>query len=279
MQADGRIGVAVVGEDELHRALAMALFDAALGALAEERHADWIEVELLRQWLVFDGGTSARRGYYDIHRDDPLPTRPGVRIRTAGFINGEPLGPAASKLRHLFAFHALQDCPPDVVVILVDTDGEPRLSHSAEQVRQFARTLDAPPLLVFGLPHRDAEGWLFAAPLPADEETTRRHQAACAVLSFDPTRQPERLTSHPNHASTDAKRVVRFVLLGEGDGLAPGHPASRAPNEEADALAARLAASLPRALTYYTCNLAPFIQDLMDTQALAFRDFLPEVRP
>jgi hypothetical protein len=277
MQADGTIGVAVVGEDEVHRALAMALFDGALREFAEARGADWVEAENVRAWLVFDGAERARRSYYDSHREDPLPSpRPSVRVKTTGFIDGQPAGPGAAKLRYLYTFHALQAAPPDVVVILADSDGDTRLVASAEQVRRFTLRLEHPPVLVIGTPHRDAEAWLMAAPFPSDAESARRLVAARAALSFDPALQPERLTSSPNDAPTDAKRVLRFVLLHEGDRLAQGTPRTGPPSpEESDALATRLATDLSRARSYEACGLDAFLTDLSAAVTILFRDFVP----
>lgn len=279
MRADGTVGVAVVGEDEVHRALAMGLFDGALAAMAAERGADWLEPATSRTWLVYDGGARERRGYYDSHREDPLPGPVGRRVQPTGFIDGRPAGPGASKLRHLYLLHSLQANPPDVVVLLMDTDGDHELVASAEQIRTFVQRFDSPPLLVIGTPHRDAEGWLFVAPVEPGEATKRLAQARTA-LSFDPTQQPERLTASPNDAVTDAKRVLRFVVLGEGTELARGRPRSAPPSPaEADELVERLAARLDRAATYEACGLARFVRDLHAAVATTFRDSLPPARP
>lgn len=280
MPTDGAIGVAVVGEDEVHRALAMALFDGALATLAAERGADWLVVDDARTWLVFDGGERVRRGFYDSHREDPLPTRPGRRIRTTGHINGRPAGPGAAKLRRLFTYHALQPEPPGMVVLLTDTDGDERTAASAEQVRELVTGLEDPPALVIGMPHRDAEAWLFAAALPTDAQTAERLAAARKALSFDPSREPERLTSSPNDAMTDAKRVLRFVLLHEGEELARGRPRTGPPTpDEADEIAERLARDLDRASTFRNCGLSDFVRDLRAAVATTFRDHVPPAAP
>lgn len=268
MPVDGCIRVAIIGEDEVHRALAMALLDAVMLDIFQKCSADWLmEIDEVRSWVVDASG----KLFYDSHRDEPPPRK----LRTAGHIRGEPLKPGASKLRHLYLLHTQQSPAPDLVIILQDTDGSPSLQAAANQVLQLWEP-DFP-VLVIGLPHRDADAWLFAAPAP--DEVSSRLELARKVLSFDPFHEPERLTSSPNHAITDAKRVVQYVLLGEGEELRIGHPKSKPPSN-ADELAQRLTTDLPRLRRFVGCGLASFIDALSLAIGTIFREHLPmEPRP
>lgn len=280
MSAKPKVVVAVVGEDRVHHALAVALFDAILLELPDVRKARLKDAASVRDWAPVVAGP-ADALFYDSHRDDPLPGPRHRENRARGYIHGKPVQPGAAKLRRLYLLHAYQPQPPDLVVILQDTDNDPRLLDGAAQVAALAKDdweraspTRKPPRLVIGLPHRDAEGWFFAAPVPAD--AAARLQTAKKVLNFDPSVQPERLTSRPNHAPADAKRVVRFVLLNDGSTIGEGTPASRPPDpDEAAELAGRVASDLKRLSSFEKCNMAPFIRELRAAVGDVFASQLP----
>jgi hypothetical protein len=278
MSPDGRVTIAIVGEDEVHRALAMALMDGVLAAAAGARGADWLDPHHVREWVVVpEGQDQPGRRFYNSHWDHPLPVHGRRRPPSFGRRAGRPLAPGASRLRHLYQLHALQPEPPDLLVILQDTDGNLELCLAGDDLRRMVQdSFHDGPAVVVGFPHRDAEAWLMAAPILPDGESAQRLDAARVALSFDPAKQPERLTSSPNDAVTDAKRVLRFVVLQEGERLAQGTPGSVPPSPtEADELACRLAQHLDRARAYQACNLAGFVLDLDAAVVTVFRDFIP----
>ena len=148
------------------------------------------------------------------------------------------------------------------VVLLQDTDGDTRLPQGARQVLRWARHKTELPPCAIGTPHRDAEAW-FMALLDLSTKESLRNRKATKTLNFDPTRHPERLTSCPNDKITDAKRVVRYVLLQEGRTLTQGRPQSRPPTpDEADTLSRRLASDLDNLNGFKGCELTSFLQEL-----------------
>ena len=270
--ADDGLCIYVVGEDEVHRALAMALVRRVAEELAVARDADYFEVDGALRWsgLIETTGVPERMRWSDIHADVPE----SHRVRLAGHIQGQPVGPGARKLRGKFVECARADRAAGMVVLLSDTDADPRLIRGARQVLDWAATQDDLPPVAIGTPHCDAEGWLMATQSLSLEQKVRL-ASATQVLSFNPSLQPERLTSHPNDAVTDAKRVLQFVILGAGDVLAHGRPASKPPNLEADDLAQALASDLRRLDPLTACRLAPFIADLRVAVARLLAQHLP----
>lgn len=267
--SEGGVPVYVVGEDQVHRALGMALVDAVISKLAHDRDADWVDPDTVRRWsaLAEPPGIAENRRWGNINGPST--------IRLHGRLDGAPYLPGARQLRSAVVEHARAERSPGLLVLLRDTDGDPEIARGAQQVRDWIDSRrDLPPTAI-GCPHRDAEAWFFAASGLTGEEAQRLDQA-CRVLSFDPTRQPERLTSSPNDARTDAKRVVRFVLLAEGSKLAKGTPASRPPSpDQADALAERVASDLDQLASYDDCGLAPFVDGLKKALVVALDSHLP----
>lgn len=57
----------------------------------------------------------------------------------------------------------------------------------------------------------EIEAWHVAGFEPRDDEERRRLKEVREALSFDPRTQSHRLTSHPNDARTDAKRLLEAL--------------------------------------------------------------------
>jgi len=101
----------------------------------------------------------------------------------------------------------------------VNTDGDPRRLAGLKQAFEgFSWPL---PILV-AAPHQDAEAWFVAGFVPLNDAEQRRLSEIKGRLSFDPAEEPHRLTAHPNDAPTDAKRVLRILLLDEDESRPPG---------------------------------------------------------
>ncbi len=269
---DGLLRFVVVGEDHVHRALAMGLCDAVACKLAHDRDADWFDPEHHREWWApdMDAHTPANRRF--------RPLKNPTRRRYHGHIGGRPAGPGAQKMRGVF-LDLLQEQPrPNLVVMLQDSDGDGRIAESAIQVLHYLNEIEGAPPLVIGIPNRDAEAWFLAAGVESRGQRERL-AAARKILPFDPTHQPERLTSSPNDSPTDAKRVVRFVLLEDGDKLATGRPASLPPSpDEADLLAQRLGRVLVVGESYEACGLADFVRALAVASQSVWAKHLPRAR-
>ena len=195
-----RLGIA--GEDNGHYTVATRLVDAAL----LDRHT-WLTDRL-----------SAHRSHCGVHpgdpwhkydRDDANDLRPieidGRRIAPSGHINGKPLRPEAGMWRKILLLFCHRKPRPDAVLLIRDLDGYPtRLGG----MQQAARELEWPFPIAIAAPQPEVEAWWvsgFTPTLPAEHSALR---ALTRELSFNPTTESQRLTSHPNDAPTDAKRVL-----------------------------------------------------------------------
>ena len=261
-EGDARISLAVVGEDHLHALLAKNLTDHVWLTLVHNHDAPWLEtLDQHRRWYVLPhlGGA----GYLDSHKTGAELWPPEIKPRLQRRLGGVPLAAGAHRLLEWRALFALQSPPPEMVVVLLDTDGRDDLAPEVMRVLTWAAG-EPGPRLVVGLPAPEAEAWLVAGWRPTTSAETQRSADAQKLLSFDATQHPEKLTSHPNTALQDAKRVVQFVILGEGDTLVACSSRAPRPQEAVVAVGALLARLGPQP-AYQRCGLAHFIEQL-DTQ-------------
>ncbi|MEQ1567976.1 MAG: hypothetical protein ABMA64_20220 [Myxococcota bacterium] len=247
MPLDGRALIAVAGEDEAHRVLATALVDAVILERATGRWPERDEVDHARTYCGF----AESSGFYRFQQlDSDLRERWPKKFFRVTRVEDQPAGEATWFIT-LYQLFSLRSAPPDVLVGLRDVDDK-SLVAAADRARRYIETLEPKMVVVFGLPYRDAEAW-FVAGLTSDRLDEARQE-----LGFDPTAEPHRLTSQPNGAKTDAKRVLRF-LLGEGESLA-GAPSRAAP--DLDSLAERTLGDLARLERAEATGLASFIEQL-----------------
>ena len=94
---------------------------------------------------------------------------------------------------------------PDVVVLARDIDGYPERCEGVTQVRNG---LNWPFKVAFAGPDPEVEAWYVAGFVPNGKAENEELEKVRKELSFDPTTESHRLTSHPNDAHTDAKRVL-----------------------------------------------------------------------
>lgn len=214
MASDSRLLIAVAGEDHAHRVLAMRLVDAVVLERADGGWPARDELAHFRVWCGWrdDPNDAEERCFYPIFGlvEDLREVTPKRFFRT-NRIGDEPAGEALWFIS-LYQLFALRSPRPDLLIGMRDASDR-GLERQAERACDYLRdTLGAEMTVVFGLPYRDAEAW-FVAGLGGVPEG--RRAMAKRTLQFDPIAQPHRLTSEPNTAVTDAKRVLRF-LLGEG---------------------------------------------------------------
>lgn len=161
-------------------------------------------------------GREATEAWYRYRPDHAksLPPRIGGRpVRLHGHIGGVPQKRDARKWREVLWIFGAREPRPDVVVLATDLDGEPTRREGMEQVR----TLPWPFAVVLATPEPEVEAWIVAGFQPESEREHRVLDALRTELSFDPTKQPARLTSHPNDAPTDSKRVLDRLTDGDHD--------------------------------------------------------------
>lgn len=194
--------IGFAGEDENHFRIATALVDDALVS-----RVDWVRdvLDSCREWR----GLRSGERWYKYAPQDANDLRPvtidSVTIRPQGWIAGEPLKPEAGMWRRVLLLFCHADPRPDIVVLARDLDGYPARRDGIEQV---CRGLAWPFAIVAATPEPEIEGWIVTGFVADNEEERARLEQLRGELSFDPTQHPHRLTSHPDDAPTDAKRVL-----------------------------------------------------------------------
>jgi hypothetical protein len=203
--------IAFAGEDENHFRVVTALVDDALVT-----SIDWVRdaLESCRAWR----GLYGEERWYKYDPDDANDLRPltiaGVTIKPQGRIAGEPLKPEAGMWRKVLLLFCHRDPRPDIVVLARDLDGYPDRRDGLEQV---CTALAWPFAIVAATPEPEIEGWIVSGFVPGDDGERRSLEQLRRELSFDPTLHSHRLTSHPNDAATDAKRVLSRLCNGDAD--------------------------------------------------------------
>jgi hypothetical protein len=203
--------IGFAGEDENHFRVATALVDDALMS-----KLDWVRdiLDSCRAWR----GLHVGQRWYKYAPEDAFDLRPvtvaGMTIRPQGWIAGEPLKPEAGLWRRVLLLFCHADPRPDVVVLARDLDGYPGRRDGIEQV---CRGLAWPFAIVAATPEPEIEGWIVTGFVPNDDAERTRLQQLRRELSCDPVLQPHRLTSRPNDAPTDAKRVLSRLCGGDPD--------------------------------------------------------------
>lgn len=226
--AEAAYRIALVCEDEAHVALATGLIDRIVLHEAREAGADYIDEETIDYYRRYSGLRGNERYYplTDARRDvEVLDRRPmigGRPVRLTGHIRGRPLCPEAAMWRRIFALFVAQDAPPAAIIVVRDTDRKEARLSGLEQALELMRVEVAAPLpIVAATPEPEAEAWLVAGFVPVNENERKRLVALAQKISFDPTRQPHRLSAGSGNAPTDAKRVLRILFFDEDESKPP----------------------------------------------------------
>jgi len=194
--------IGLVCEDHGHFSAVTRLVDAALVA----GHA-WLDgiLEDCRKWR----GLADDEPWYKYDPADANDLRPivldGRRVAPHGHIGGVPLKPEAGMWRRALMLLCDREPRPDVVVLARDLDGYPERREGIDQV---VANLPWPFKITVAAPQPEIEAWFVSGFVPTDAAEKQRLADLSRDLSFDPTLRSERLTSHPNDATTDAKRVL-----------------------------------------------------------------------
>lgn len=265
--------IALVCEDQAHRALATFLVDRVLIAEALERGAaHWVNegsIGWLRSFCGLDasGHEPEHLRFCPVNRafqaakNLPDQLRIGTRpIKLRGRIDSKPLKPEAGLWRRVLLLFATASPRADALIVVHDTDGNPeRLAGLRQALELLNEISDNPPLRVLiAAPHQDAEAWFIAGFIPQDKAESLRLEDLKAELSFNPLEEPHRLTASPNDAPTDAKRVLRILAFNE--------EASRPPTlEELPDLCERTLGDLALLEKRgHDCNLVDFLTQLRE---------------
>jgi hypothetical protein len=194
--------VGIACEDDGHFSAIIRLVDHEL-VMAHS----WLDgiVENCRSWR----GVRQGELWYKYDPKDADDVRPievgGKRISPQGHIAGEPLKPEAGMWRRVLLHFCHVEPRPNLVILVRDLDGYPERWGGLTQVRNG---LTWPFAIVVAAPQPEIEAWRVAGFVPNDVRERRELDALKRDLSFDPTTESHRLTSHPNDVATDAKRVL-----------------------------------------------------------------------
>ena len=200
-------------EDGGHYLAVTTLVDAVL-----VRDVGWLvsdTVEHCREWRGYERGQPwSKCGRDDAPRAFEID---GRRVSLHGPIDGAPLKHGARMWREVLWRFTLLDPRPDVVVLAQDGDGRrhDRLG-GLDQVRRAA-SLRWPFRIVVAMPEPEIEAWHVAGFEPGNEAEHATLARVRADLSFDPRIESHKLTSQPNDAATDAKRVLARLCGSDTD--------------------------------------------------------------
>lgn len=201
--------IAVVAEDEGHYWVTTRIIDAVL-----ERGVPWMAgiVESCRRYR----GEREDEAWFKLSwigsRDLSAITVDGRRPKRHGRIAGKPLEPEAGLWRDVLFLFSSQEPRPEVMLLVRDLDGNPGKRAGMLQVRDH---LTWPFVVVVATPEPEIEAWVVAGFEPGSDSEAAAVRAVFDELSFDPTREPHRLTAHPNDAPRDAKRVLARLTGGD----------------------------------------------------------------
>jgi hypothetical protein len=194
------IGVAC--EDNGHFFAVTRIVDDVL--VATHRWLDGILADC-RSWRGMVDGEH----WYKYNPDDANDLRPitidGVRIAPQGRIRGEPLRPEAGMWRKILMLFCHSNPRPEVVVLVRDVDG---FTDRWAGVKQARDAFPWPFSVALALAEPEVEAWLVSGFVPHGPGERKVLEGIRRKLSFDPTTESHRLTSHPNDAPTDSKRIL-----------------------------------------------------------------------
>lgn len=200
-KSNGHVDVGLAVEDNAHVVLVRTL---AQRVATEDIH--WLDAETLAvmcRWLgpVDDGEYKIPKGVEY--------KRAGRKFRIHGKIAGAPLLPEAGMYRRILVAFEQRETVPDVVIIARDGDGY------AEQRRSgFQQVVEGVPwsfAVILTMPEPESEAW-FVCGFEPNHGKERARLESLRDLNFNPIMEPHRLTSRPNDARTDAKRVAKVLF-------------------------------------------------------------------
>ncbi len=179
-----------------------------------------IDVSLLRAHPWLDGVLESCRAFCGVDEGAEwakladLDQRGLARPRKLhGFIGGRPLAPEAKMWRTVLSHFEEMTPRPEAVLLIRDLDNHRSRLEGLGQARDG---LDWPFAILAATPQPEIEAWQIASFEPRTSAESAYFSLATNALSFDPRTDSDRLTSHPNDAPTDAKRVWKIIQTMRG---------------------------------------------------------------
>ena len=197
------IRITVVAEDRPDFQIANSLADRVV-----VENVDWTDGNLpqLRTWQGLEPGKVFTK-WSALRR---LSERAGRRIRTQ--IKKEGATRQEARKAVLLALQMEPDNPPDLVLLVRDTDNDSRRRSSFLDVAQDASLGTR---VLIAMPHTKREAWVLASfeASPGDEH--RKLEQERGRLGFNPTSQPEKLTAQAPNSKREAKKALSALTGGD----------------------------------------------------------------
>jgi hypothetical protein len=167
----------------------------------------WLDSEALASYRRWRGSDS----------EQPLQKWTEVKAELArkgvkgifGHFGGEPGAPDALTARRALLLMASSSRPPEAVLLIRDSDGDPRRRRGLEQARDDRRW---PFQVVIGLAEPKRECWVLAGFNARDEAERTRLEELRRRLSFHPVQEAHRLDASEHGAKNDAKRALDELM-------------------------------------------------------------------
>jgi len=199
------ISIAIVCEGSSDQRTGSCLADRVCCA-----EIDWLEEEILphvRAWR----GLDPKNAYLEWTAAARLSRT--KRIPIGGFSGGPAAPDAHAARKALWLLHDSEH-PPDAIVLLRDSDGDPHRRRGLEQARR-STSFRTP--IVIGVADRNRECWVLAGFEPLDETEKNRLTEIEQEIGFDPRVVAHRLTGSRRSPKKDAKRVLAQLTGGDRD--------------------------------------------------------------
>ena len=201
MSDSASFAFALVVEDGLCRELAVVLADRTGSALLDDA---WdLDPSLYKDQRAWRGRAAS----------SPFSTRADFADRPKfghGRVSlGWNEGPGAKFVAKVV--HAFIDESITVLVVAMDQDRNRERAEAQRRACDRASRLAKFPV-VLALMNPEAEAWEIAAFEPLSDSGRERHAAITRSITFDPVRQPERMTSTSGLPERDCKAVHRALL-------------------------------------------------------------------
>jgi hypothetical protein len=197
--------VGVICEAPADLATAKALFQRVLFDAAS-----WIDADTFKSVCQFAGvvENTGHALWTDLGKID----RPWPRYRAQGKFSGAPGEPMANAARTAL-FHFMHSGHAEAVLLM--KDGDDQADDRRRGLMQARDDAQWPFPVLFCVPVPERESWHLSGFIATDEDEQSRLAAARARLAFDPTLEPERLTSKNPTDARDCKRALDELTRGD----------------------------------------------------------------
>lgn len=195
---------ALVAEDARCRELAMVLADRTGSALLDDA---WdLDPSLYKDQRAWRG--RAASSPFSTRAEFPDPPKFGHGLAQLGW-NKDPGAKFIAKVVYAFIDESIA-----LLLIAMDQDRDRERAEAQRRARDVASRLVEFPV-VLALMNPEAEAWEIAAFQPSSDNGRERHATITRSLTFDPVREPDRMTSTSGPPERDCKAVHRALLDGE----------------------------------------------------------------